>query len=314
MKILIIDRLHEVLINMLLSAGFQCDYRPEWSVNQVEEALITYEGLILRSRLSIGSDLMDANKQLKFIGRVGAGLEHIDVNYAKRCGIDIISSPEGNRQAVAEHALGSLLTLFNRIHIANQQVREGKWLRKENEGTELQGKTIAIIGYGNTGSAFAQVLSGFQTKVIAFDKYKSGFSSPIVDEVAMKVVYDEADVVSLHLPMSSETTNLVNKHWIDQFRKPFYLINTSRGKVVKTADLLNAIDTGKVLGACLDVLEFETDTLQMPHQKQLPASAQKLYGSEQVVLTPHTAGLTAESYRKLSVVLAQKIIEKFSRA
>ena len=226
----------------------------------------------------------------------------------------MFSSPEGNRQAVAEHALGSLLTLFNRIHTSNAEVREGKWIRKANEGVELRGKTIGIIGFGNTGEAFSRVASGFQTPILAFDKYKRGFADSSVKEVSLERLFDEADVVSLHIPYNEETHYMVNDSWLSSFKKPIYLINTSRGSIVETSALLDAINSGKVLGACLDVLEYETENLKMPILDQLPSSARELMVNDNVLLTPHIAGLTKESYEKLSSILADKIIEAFDRA
>ena len=314
MKTIIIDTIHLALYKRLEAKGFECIDASKMDDIKVREILSDADGLVLRSRMTLNKQFIDDYPNLKFIGRVGAGLEHIDVDYAKSKGVELFSSPEGNRQAVAEHALGSLLTLFNRIHTSNAEVREGKWIRKANEGVELRGKTIGIIGFGNTGEAFSRVASGFQTPILAFDKYKRGFADSSVKEVSLERLFDEADVVSLHIPYNEETHYMVNDSWLSSFKKPIYLINTSRGSIVETSALLDAINSGKVLGACLDVLEYETENLKMPILDQLPSSARELMVNDNVLLTPHIAGLTKESYEKLSSILADKIIEAFDRA
>lgn len=304
MKILIIDTFHESLQILLEDNGYECINMAQSSDEDVRMAMPIADVLILRSRISIDTDFIDASPNLKIIGRVGAGLEHIDVNYAKSKGIKVLSSPEGNRQAVAEHSIGMLLALFNKIPKSNVEVRKGHWLRKENEGIELKGKTVGILGFGNTGSAFAQVISGFGVKILAFDKYKSNHSH----DATMEQIWDEADVVSIHLPMTNETKFLVSEAWLKRFKRPIYIINTSRGTIVNTEDLLKAMDETFVLGACLDVLEFETENLKMPRISELPTSATMLFNHPNVILTPHTAGLTKQSYEKLSQVLAHKIL------
>ena len=314
MKIIVIDTIHASFYFRLKDNGHVCVDASRLNNNEVFELLAGADGLVLRSRMTLDKAFINRFSHLKFIGRVGAGLEHIDKEFALEKGIAVLSSPEGNRQAVAEHALGLLLTLFNRIKTADAEIRKGLWIRKANEGVELQGKTIAIIGFGNTGEAFARVLSGFQTPIMAFDKYKSGFDSAVVQESAIEDVFESADVVSIHLPYNEETHCLVDDHWLASFKKPVYLINTSRGNIVDTPTLLKAIDSGKVLGACLDVLEFETENLKMPRLEELPETANALMKNEKVVLTPHIAGLTVESYEKLSSILADKIIEAFGHA
>ncbi|MEQ9187253.1 MAG: NAD(P)-dependent oxidoreductase [Cryomorphaceae bacterium] len=316
MKVLIIDTIHEALVLKLRQAGFTCEILPEEkrTVDDVRRMLTDCQGLVLRSGISVDRALIDANPQLAFIGRVGAGLEHIQVQYARDKGVEVLSSPEGNRQAVAEHALGSLLSLFNRLHIADHEVRNGTWLRKQNEGEELQGKTVAIVGFGNTGSAFGKLLSGFQVEVLTFDKYKDVQSTKGIEQVGMEEVYRRADVVSLHLPYNDETHHLVDADWISSFERPFYLINTSRGGIVHSEDLLKALETGRVKGACLDVLEYETQTLTMPAFEDLPETARKLMNHSNVLLSPHIAGLTRQSFEKLSSILADKIIARFKPA
>jgi D-3-phosphoglycerate dehydrogenase / 2-oxoglutarate reductase len=304
MKFIILDTFHESLASMLVEAGHECVDFSEKSEGQIFEAMKDAEGVLLRGRIPIRAELINRSAKLKLIGRVGAGLEYIDVEYARSKGILVLSSPEGNRQAVAEHALAMLLSLFNHIPKANEEVRRGIWDRKANEGIELQGKTVGIIGHGNTGAAFARVVSGFGVKVLAYDKYKAGFEN----ESTMHQVFEEADVVSIHLPLASETLQLVSNDWLKQFAKPIYLINTSRGKILNTENLLDSIDDGMVLGACLDVLEFETENLKMPPLDELPDTARRLMSSSRVLLSPHVAGITVQSYEKLSRVLAEKIL------
>ena len=247
-------------------------------------------------------------KNLKFIARSGAGMENIDLNYCNQKNIVCFNSPEGNRDAVAEHALGMLLSLFNKIHIADNEIRNGKWNREKNRGIELSGKTIGIIGYGNTGSAFAERLKGFNVNILVFDKYKKKYGNSFVKERSMKKIFAEADVLSLHIPLTEETKYLVNDAFIKKFKKKLFLINTSRGPIVKTDDLVKNLKRGKILGACLDVIEYEEGSFE----KMEDGSAfEFLKKSENVILTPHIAGWTVESYRKLSQILADKIKRHF---
>lgn len=304
MQFLILDTFHECLKETLERAGHEVIDVTTCSDEEVHANMKTAEGVLIRSRFPIRAVLIDACKNLKIIGRVGAGLEHIDVDYAKSKGIHVLSSPEGNRQAVAEHAIAMLLALFNKLNISDAEVRQGIWERKKNEGVELQGKTVGIIGYGNTGSAFARVLSGFGVNVLAFDKYKLGFPS----QATMEAIWRESDVISIHLPLTDETKHLVSEQWLAQFKKPIYIINTSRGSIVNTSDLLHAMDSGRVLGACLDVLEYESERLKIPDFETLPEVVKLLFQSDKVVLSPHTAGLTIQSYEKLSRVLGEKIL------
>ena len=307
MKVLIIDKIHRALQQTLEKRGFDCIDMADSPIDQVNAALPESEILVLRSRMSITAEIIDRSPNLKIIARAGAGLEHIDVSYAKSKGIKVLSSPEGNRQAVAEHAMGMILSLFNKIPKSNLEVRNGHWKRKENQGIELRGKTIGIIGFGNTGSAFANVLSGFGVNILAFDKYKKGH----LNEASMEQIWAEADVVSLHLPLTDETRYLVSENWISSFKRPVYIVNTSRGSIVNTKHLLEGLESGSVLGACLDVLEFETNNLQIPKIEELPEVAKKLFSHQNVILTSHTAGLTEQSYEKLSSILAEKISCEF---
>lgn len=313
MKVLIIDTIHGSFQSMMEAAGFSCTTLKEGerSRTNILLELKDHDALVLRSGIVVDKDLLSENPQLKFIGRIGAGLEHIDLDAAERAGVAVISSPEGNRQAVAEHALGSLLALMNNIVKADGEVRRGIWNRKENEGDELEGKVVAVIGYGNTGSAFIKLLGGFDVVRIAYDKYLRAYGGPLLRECSMEEVFREADVVSIHVPYNPETHMLVKAEWLARFSKPIYIINTSRGGILNTHDLLEALNRKQVLGACLDVLEYESETLSMPPRESLPGSVQGLFEHPRVLLTPHIAGLTAQSYAKLSRILAEKIIAQF---
>ena len=266
----------------------------------------------MRSKFKITKEIIDSAPNLKCIARVGAGMENIDLAYARQKGIACVNSPEGNRDAVAEHALGMLLCLFNSITKANAEVHAGTWLREENRGVELCGKTIGIIGYGNMGSAFAQRLQGFDVKVLAYDKYKKGFGNDFVEESSLEELYEKMDILSLHTPLTEETHYLINDEFINRFKKNMYIINTARGKCLNTSDLVKSIQSGKVLGACLDVLEYEAISFEGIDVKEIPAPMQYLMKSGKVILTPHIAGWTHESNVKLAEVLAQKIINTFS--
>jgi D-3-phosphoglycerate dehydrogenase len=235
-------------------------------------------------------------------------MENIDVAYAESKGIKCLSAPEGNRDAVAEHALGMLLMLFNNLKRADAEVRQGIWRRAENRGIELAGKTIGIIGYGNMGSAFAKRLKGFDCKVLIYDKYKKGFGDEFVTECNMERIYSESDVLSLHVPLTEETKELVNADFIERFRKKIYIINTARGKCLNTTHLVDAMESGKIAGACLDVLEYETVSFENLNVSSLPEPMQYLIKSDKVILSPHIAGWTHESNYKISKILAEKMI------
>jgi D-3-phosphoglycerate dehydrogenase len=265
----------------------------------------------LRSKFKITAAIIDSAPNLKCIARVGAGMENIDVAYATQKGIACVNSPEGNRDAVAEHTIGMLLCLFNNITKANAEVKSGKWLREENRGIELHGKTIGIIGYGNMGTAFAQRLQGFGVKVLAYDKYKTNFGTEFVKETYLEEIFQQANVLSIHTPLTEETNYLINDAFLNSFKKNIYIINTARGKCLNTADLVKSIENKKVLGACLDVLEYEAVSFEGIDYKKIPQPMQYLLKSDKVVLTPHIAGWTKESNIKLAEFLAEKIIAVF---
>ncbi|MBO7276780.1 MAG: 2-hydroxyacid dehydrogenase [Bacteroidales bacterium] len=305
-RILILDKAHPILEEKLLEAGFEIDLNPTITREELLEVIANYQALIVRSKLLIDKEVIDRAENLKVIGRIGAGMDAIDVDYAEKKGIACINSPEGNRDAVGEHCLGLLLSLFNKICISDMQVRKGLWLREDNRGLEIKGKTIGIIGYGNMGRSFAQRLSGFDCRVIAYDKYKTNFSDEYAKEVSLSTLFAESDILSLHTPLTEETRFMINKDFIQQFKKPFYLLNTSRGKVVNTKDLIEALNEGKILGAGLDVLEYEAFSNEL---QNTPSELQDLFSRNNVVLTPHVAGWTVESNYKLSYFLAKKIVE-----
>lgn len=309
MRILFADSNHPVLHETLQAAGFVCDLYWDRPAEELEALLPEYDGLVIRSRFRLSKELLEKCSRLKCIGRVGAGLENIDVDYANRAGIVCLSAPEGNRDALGEHALGMLLMLLNHLKKADAEVRQGIWLRAGNRGTEIKGKTIALIGYGHMGSAFARKLSGFECRILAYDKYKTGFTDELVQECGMAQIFEEADIVSIHLPLTSETRYLVNSAWLSAFRKNIYLINTARGPCVNTADLVEALRSGKVLGTCLDVLEYEATSFEKIDTS--PAPLQYLIHSDKVILSPHIAGWTHESNYKLSKTIADKMATVF---
>ncbi len=312
-KILFIDNTHSALAEELTLAGFQCDYFPNYTLENYEKIIFDYFGVVIRSKILMDKQMIDKASNLKFIGRVGAGMESIDVEYAESKGIVCLNSPEGNRDAVGEHALGMLLCLFNKLTFADLQMRKGIRDREGNRGIEIKGKTIGIIGYGNMGSAFSQRLKGFEANVIAYDKYKKGFGNECIREVSLKDIFKNADIVSLHVPLTDETNYMFDETFIQQFKKDFYLINTARGAVVKTDALVDALKSGKVKGACLDVIEYEKFSFEEMKINQLPLAYQYLINADNVLLSPHVAGWTVESKYKLAKVLADKIKDRFCK-
>lgn len=308
-KVLLIDTVHPALNEILSAKGIVCDLDNKSNKEEILSKIHNYDGIVIRSRFKIEKDFLDKAKHLKFIARAGAGMENIDVPYAESLGIRCLHAPEGNRDAVGEHALGMLLMLFNNLKRADSEVRKGIWKREENRGHELKGKTVGIIGYGNMGSAFAQRLKGFEVDVLAFDKYKQRFGNDFVKEATLEEIYDKADVLSLHVPLTDETKYMVNAKFLNSFKKPIYIINTARGKVLNTADLVDTIENKKVLGACLDVLEYESISFENIDAEKIPEPFKYLINSDKVILSPHIAGWTFESHVKISEVLAQKILQ-----
>lgn len=306
-KILLLDLVHPLIRVQFEEHGYQCDYFPDLSGNDLLKIAGNYSGIIVRSKFPVDRSFLDAAGNLQFIGRVGAGMENIDVEYARQRGIRCYNSPEGNRDAVGEHAVGMLIALMNHMIRADRQVRRGTWSREANRGIEIMGKTVGIIGYGNMGSAFARRLKGFEARVIAYDKYKERFSDAYVAEATMEQIFSDSDILSLHVPLTAETRYLVDEVYLNHFKKPVWLINTSRGQVVKTADLVKNIESGKVPGAALDVLEYEDSSFGFLNSRD-PDFAY-LAASDRVILTPHIAGWTVESNIKLARILIDKILE-----
>ena len=306
-KVLIADDNHKYLNERLTSLNINFDVDEISSKTEIEKKINEYDGIIIRSRFKIDKQFIDKATNLKFIARVGAGLESIDTKYAKEKGIHLISAPEGNRNAVGEHALGMILTLFNNIKKADLEIRQGKWLRESNRGLELEGKTIGLIGYGNMGNAFAKVLKGFDVEVICYD-IKDGVGNDNAKQVSLEELFEKTDVLSLHTPHTELTNQMINTAFINRFKKPFYIINTARGTAINTNDLVTALKSGKIKGACLDVLEYEKLSFEnFFTDNNLPESFNYLIKSDKVLLTPHVAGWTVESKYKLAKTIADKI-------
>jgi len=303
-KVLITDSVHECLVEGLEALGYVCECKEGIDTASILNIIDSYTGIIINSRIVIDKQLIDKAKKLKFLGRTGSGMEIVDQKYAKEKGIHCISSPEGNCNAVAEHALGMLLALFNNIIKGNREVKDELWIREENRGIELEGKTIGIIGYGHTGRSFAQKLRGFDVEVLAYDKYKKGFSDSAAKESSLKEILSNADVLSLHLPLTNETEYWFNKEIIKKFSKAFYLINTSRGKIANTLDLIDGLESKKVLGAALDVLENERfDCFNQSDWQWYSV----LKSKSNLVMSPHIAGWSKESKYKMAQILVEKI-------
>jgi len=306
-KILHIDSNHPILWGQLEEAGFENHADFKSSKEEIEAKIQDYNGIVIRSRFKIDKTFMDKATNLQFIARVGAGLESIDCEYAESKGVSLIAAPEGNRNAVAEHTLGVILSLFNNLNQADSEIKAGHWNRESNRGHELDLKTVGIIGYGNMGKAFAKKLRGFETKVLCYD-----ILDHVGDENAHQVSLEElqknADVLSLHLPWTPETDKMVNADFINAFSKPFWIINTSRGKNIVTADLVEAMKSKKILGAGLDVLEYEKLSFETLFQdKNTPEAFQYLLEAKNALLTPHIGGWTFESHERLAQVIVDKI-------
>ena len=338
MKVLITDDVHQSLIQGLEALAFVCDYQPKISDAEVRTIISDYAGIIINSKINVDSAMIDLAKNLKFVGRVGSGMEIVDIPYAESKNIAVLSSPEGNRNAVAEHALGMLLSLMNNMNRANDEVKNFVWRREENRGAELLGKKIGIVGFGNTGSSFAAKLLGLGADVLIFDKYltkgylekflpkniaqkhftapRNSFISPEIDtntfnynfsnytESILNEIQSECDIISFHLPLTTETKHFVDENFLAQCVKPLILINTSRGNVIETKSLLNALKNKKVRGACLDVFENEKVNSYSTSEREMYS---ELYGFDNVFVTPHIAGWTVESKQRLAEILLEKI-------
>lgn len=302
--VIITAKVHEYLINELQAKGFTVDYRPSITYSELSDSIHTASGLIVTTRIKVDAPMLDRAKQLEWIGRLGSGMELIDTAYAASKGIRLASSPEGNRDTVGEQAVGMLIMLMHNLLKSSLELRQGIWERDGNRAWELGGRTVGIIGYGHTGGAFAQRLRGFGMKILAYDKYKTGFGDEYVQEATLEDLYREADIVSLHLPLTEETRHLGNLDFFSSFHKPVYLLNTSRGKVVKTADVVKALENGTLEGAALDVLENEKlETYSETEQ----AEFQYLLASPRAVVTPHIAGYSHEASIKMAKVVLEKL-------
>jgi len=311
-KILHIDSNHPLLWDQLNKAGFinHSDFTSD--KGEIENKIQEYQGIVIRSRFKIDKEFLDKATNLQFIARVGAGLESIDCDYAMSKNITLIAAPEGNRNAVAEHSLGMILSLFNNLNQADAEIKSGNWNRESNRGHELDGKTVGIIGYGNMGKAFAKKLQGFDVEVLCYD-ILDNVADANAKQVSLAELQQKTDVLSLHIPWTIDTDKMVNTHFINGFQKPFWIINTSRGKNIVTADLVAAMQSDKILGAGLDVLEYEKLSFEtLFNDKNTPEAFQYLLKAQNVILTPHIAGWTFESHERLAQVTVDKIKLKYN--
>ncbi|MAZ58628.1 MAG: hydroxyacid dehydrogenase [Flavobacteriales bacterium] len=306
MNILITDLVDDLFIDLLKENNIKYKYDTTTSYEEVLRQIHLFDGLVVRNRLKIDANFLNKAKNLKFIGRYGSGMESIDIGKASELNIQCFNSAAGNANAVAEHVLGMLLYLFKNIHKSSLKLHDLKWERELNRGLEIENKTIGIIGFGNTGSAFAEKLMKFKCEIIAYDKYKSGFQNDIIKESDMKTIYEKCDIISFHVPLSQETNYFLNSEFISKMKKPFYILNTSRGKVVSNKALVAGLKSNKILGAGLDVIENENSSFS---NITVDKNLNYLLSCDNVILTPHIAGLSKESNKKLSTVLIDKILE-----
>ena len=309
MRVALLDDFSPLIQQTLSNWNWQVINGQNWSLKDYKKNASQLEGIIIRSKFPLSKEHLLMAKKLKFIGRPGSGLENIDLKYCKENNIEVFRSPEGNRDALAEHTLGMLLSLFNHLNIVDIEVRNNIWEREKNRGTELKGKVMAIIGYGYMGKAFAQRLMGFEMEVIAYDKYISGFGNSHVEEVSLEEIFQRADIVSLHTPLSTETIGMMNSSLFEKFKKPIVVINTARGKSLVVEDLIDSLNSKKIIGACLDVLDIESSNFNL--KKATSQSFEKLKKFNNVILSPHIAGWSYESKEKMAQVILEKIRQKF---
>ena len=310
MNVLHLDSNHPLLIEQLAALGHTNHEDYSSSKEAIEAKIHSYDGLIIRSRFRIDSNFLDKATNLKFIGRVGAGLENIDTAYAQAKGIQLIAAPEGNQNAVGEHALGMVLALFNKLHTADREVRRGTWQREANRGLELDGKTVGIIGYGHMGKAFAKKLRGFDVEVLCYD-LKPDVGDENAQQVSLKTLQEKTQILSLHIPHTELTFQMVDANFISQFKHPFWLLNTARGSCVVTTDLVAALKSKTVLGAGLDVLEYEKSSFETLFSNTPPPALAYLLNADNVIVSPHVAGWTVESHQKLAQTIVDKIVNYF---
>ena len=310
-KVLFIDRSHPFLPGRLTELGFDCETAYDLSKEDIQARLPGYFGVVLRSRINIDAEFIDAGPSLAFVAREGVGVEHIDVDYAEARGVRVVVSPEGSRDTVGEHALGLLLCLMNNLSRADAQIRRGEWIREGNRAVEIKGKTVGILGYGNMGTAFAQRLAGFEARVIVYDKYKKAYGDHYAEAVDLETLFREADILSIHIPYSETNHHFINDDFLNRFQKPIFVVNTARGLVLNTADLVKHLENGRVRGAALDVLEYEESSFEKVAFADLPAPFHYLCRADNVVLSPHIAGWSFESKLGHGRVLADKIERLF---
>ncbi|NJL76171.1 MAG: hydroxyacid dehydrogenase [Saprospiraceae bacterium] len=306
-KILFIDQSHPILVEQLQEAGFECHFHYKTSKQELEARLPNFVGVVLRSRIQIDQTFLNAGTNLKFIAREGVGVEHIDVEYAEAKGIHVLTSPEGSQDTVGEHTIGLLLCLLNHLGRADRQIRAGQWNRESNRAIELKGKTVGIIGYGNMGKSLAKKLSGFEATVIAYDKYKINYGDEFARAVDKATLFEESDIVSLHIFYEPDNHYFVNDAFLSSFKKDIFVINTARGLVLNTADLVKHLKTGKVKGAALDVIEYEEQSFELLKTTAPPAPFQYLLESDQVILSPHIAGWSFESKKGMGACWRKKL-------
>ncbi|MFQ3579623.1 MAG: NAD(P)-dependent oxidoreductase [Bacteroidales bacterium] len=311
--ILIIDEVHPIVFELFDAHNIGYDYNPKLKREELLAIIENYEGIILRSKIKADKEVIDCGKKLKIIGRTGSGMETIDIDYAQSKGITCLNSPEGNRDAVAEHVIGMLLTLINNINKADKEVRAKIWDREGNRGMEMKGKTFGIIGFGNIGSVLAKKLSGFEMNILAYDKYKTGFSTDYVKETNFETLVKQSDFISFHVPQTPETIYMANEQFFENCKTGVIVINSSRGKVLKTEALVQALEQNKISGAALDVLEYESFDFRDFLTDEMPPAFNYIVNHPKVVFTPHVAGWTIESKYKLSEVMAQKIISTLQK-
>jgi D-3-phosphoglycerate dehydrogenase len=304
-KLIIADEMHPSIVPDLKKAGFEVDYLPKISRDMLKDCIYQYDGIIIRSKTDLDREMIDLAHNLKYIARAGAGTDKIDESYCNDKGIAILNAPEGNKDALGEHAVGILLTLLNKIHLSDREIRKLIWNREGNRGTEIKDKVVGIIGYGNMGSAFAQRLSGFECRVLAYDKYKKDYGDKYAIASDMEQIYQEVDILSFHVPLTAETHGFYDVDFFNKFEKNLYLVNTARGPILPFTDLIRLLDTGKILGAALDVLEKEKlDKLTSEEKERF----YNLVERNNVVFTPHVAGWSYESYKRINDVLVRKIV------